>query len=286
LHKALLATKMPTLTLKDGTDIYYKDWGNKSGPVVVFSHGWPLNSDNWENQMFFLANEGYRAIAHDRRGHGRSSQSWNGNSDDMATWADDLAELIEHLDLKDITLVGHSTGGGEITRYVGRHGTGRVSKAVLVSANPPQMLKTEANPEGLPMSVFDGWRESIIKDRAQFFTDVPTGPFFGFNRPNVTKSQGLINSWFQAGMMCSFKSAHDCVKTWEADYSEDLKKMDVPVLILHGDDDQIVPIEAAAYKSVNLVPNGRLKVYPGGCHALPDVYKDDVNKDLLEFLKE
>jgi len=275
---------MPTLTLRDGTEIYYKDWGNKSGPVVVFSHGWPLNSDNWESQMFFLANHGCRVVAHDRRGHGRSCQPWFGN--DMDTWADDLSELIEHLDLKDVMLVGHSTGGGEITRYIGRHGTSRVSKAVLVSANPPQMLKTDANPEGLPLSVFDGFREAMIKDRAQFFLDIPNGPFFGFNREGAKKSQGLIDSWFQQGMMCSFKAVYDCVKTWEADYSEDLKKMDIPVLILHGDDDQVVPIGDSAYKSVKLVPNGKLKVYPGGAHALPNMNTDEVNKDLLDFLKQ
>jgi len=275
---------MPIHTLKDGTEIYYKDWGNKSGPVVVFSHGWPLNSDNWENQMFFLANHGYRVIAHDRRGHGRSSQPWEGN--DMNTWADDLNELVEHLDLKDAMFVGHSTGGGEITRYIGRHGTSRVSKAVLISSVPPQMLKTESNPEGLPQSVFDGFREAMIKDRAQFFLDVPTGPFFGFNRDGAKKSQGLIDSWYQQGMMCSFKAVHDCVKTWEEDYTQDLKKIDVPVLILHGDDDQIVPIKAAAYKSINVVPNGKLKVFPNAPHALPNIYVDEINNDLLQFLKE
>jgi len=275
---------MSTYTLKDGTEIYYKDWGHKGGPVVVFSHGWPLSSDNWEYQMFFLANHGCRVIAHDRRGHGRSSQTWEGNN--MDTWADDLHELLEHLQVKDVMLVGHSTGGGEITRFVGRHGTSLVSKVVLVSANPPQMLQTESNPEGLPQSVFDGYRESIKANRAQFFIDVPTGPFFGFNRDGAKKSQGLIDSWHQQGMMCSFKAAHDTVKTWEADYSEDLKKMNVPVLILHGDDDQIVPIKAAAYKSIKCVPNGTLKVYPNAPHALPDICADEVNDDLLKFLNE
>jgi len=275
---------MPTLILKDGTEIYYKDWGNKSGPVIVFSHGWPLNSDNWEAQMFFFANKGCRVIAHDRRGHGRSSQPWEGN--DMDTWADDLYELVEHLQVKDIMLVGHSTGGGEVARFVGRHGTSLVSKAVLISSIPPQMLQTKTNPEGLPISVFDSFREALLKDRAQFFIDVPTGPFFGYNRDPSKKSQGLIDSWFQAGMMCSFKAAYDCVKTWEADYTEDLKKMDIPVLFLHGDDDQIVPIVAAAHKGIHIVSNGKLKVFPGGAHALPNLIPDEINQELLTFLNE
>jgi non-heme chloroperoxidase len=274
---------MAILTLKDGNEIYYKDWGNKSGSAVVFSHGWPLNSDNWENQMFFLANKGYRVIAHDRRGHGRSSQPWEGN--DMDTWTDDLLQLFEHLDLKDVMLVGHSTGGGEVARFIGRHGTSRVSKAVLISSVPPQMLQTESNPEGLPISVFDNFREAMLKDRAQFFIDVPTGPFFGFNREGAKKSQGLIDTWFQQGMMCSFKAVYDCVMTWQLDYTEDLKKMDIPVLILHGEDDQIVPIKAAAHKGIKILRNGKLKVYPGGAHALPNLNIDEINNDLLEFLK-
>jgi non-heme chloroperoxidase len=274
---------MPFLTLKDGAEIYYKDWGNKSGSTVVFSHGWPLNSDNWENQMFFLANKGYRVVAHDRRGHGRSSQPWEGN--DMNTWTDDLLQLFEHLDLKDVMLVGHSTGGGEVARFIGRHGTSRVSKAVLISSVPPQMLKTESNPKGLPISVFDSFREAMLKDRAQFFIDVPTGPFFGYNREGAKKSQGLIDTWFQQGMMCSFKAVYDCVHTWELDYTEDLKKMDIPVLILHGDDDQIVPIKAAALEGIHILKKGKLKVYPGGAHALPNLNVDEINNDLLEFLK-
>src|ERR1700712_2242258 len=237
---------MPTFTLRDGAEIYYKDWGNKSGSVVVFSHGWPLNSDNWENQMFFLANHGYRVIAHDRRGHGRSSQPWEGN--DMDTWTDDLLELFEHLDLKNVMMVGHSTGGAEVARFIGRHGTSRVSKAVLISSPPPQMMKTDEKPEGLPLAVFDNFRASMIKDRAQFFIDIPTGPFFGFNREGAKTSQGLIDAWYQQGMMCSFKAVHDCVKTWQQDYTEDLKKMTMPVLILHGDDDQIVPFKNSAPK--------------------------------------
>ena len=275
---------MPFITTKDGAEIYYKDWGNKSGPTVVFSHGWPLNSDNWENQMFFLANQGYRAIAHDRRGHGRSSQPWDGN--DMDTYADDLLQLFEHLDLKGVTMVGHSTGGGEVARFLGRHGTSRVSKAVLVSAVPPLMLKTDKNPIGLPLEVFDGFRAAMVKDRAQFFLDVPSGPFFGYNRPGSTTNQGLIWSWWQQGMMCGFKNAYDCIKAFsETDLTEDLQKIDVPVLILHGDDDQIVPIQASAHQAIKLLSKGKLKVYPGGAHALPNTAVDEVNQDLLAFLK-
>ena len=275
---------MPILTLKDGNEIYYKDWGNKSGPVVVFSHGWPLNSDNWENQMFFLANHGCRVIAHDRRGHGRSSQPWEGN--DMNTYADDLLQLFEHLDLKNVMMVGHSTGGGEVARFVGRHGSSRVKKAVLVSAVPPIMVKTDFNAEGLDIGVFDGFRAAMEKDRAQFFFDVPSGPFFGFNRPGATPSQGLITSWWQQGMQAGFKNAYDCIKAFsETDMREDMKRMDIPVLVLHGDDDQVVPIKASALKSIELLPNGTLKVYPGAPHALPNTHIDEVNKDLLDFLK-
>jgi non-heme chloroperoxidase len=279
----LLSTST-TLTLRDGTELYYKDWGNKTAPAVVFSHGWPLNSDNWENQMFYLANQGYRVVAHDRRGHGRSSQPWDGN--DMDTYADDLYELFEHLDLKDVMMVGHSTGGGDVSRFIGRHGTSRVSKAVLVSAVPPLMVQTPDNLEGLPLSVFDSFRQSMILNRAQFFLDVPTGPFFGFNRPNATISQGLINSWWMQGMMAGFKNTYDCIKAFsETDFTQDLKKMKIPVLIIHGDDDQIVPIKDSALKSIKLVPNGTLKVYKGGAHALPNLAIDQVNKDLLDFLK-
>jgi non-heme chloroperoxidase len=275
---------MPFITTKDGTEIYYKDWGNKAGPVVTFSHGWPLSSDNWDSQMFFLASQGYRVIAHDRRGHGRSSQPWDGN--DMDTYTDDLAQLFEHLDLKDVMMVGHSTGGGEVTRFCGRHGTSRVAKAVLIGAVPPLMLKTEANPKGLPMDVFDGFRSAMVKDRAQFFFDVPSGPFFGYNRPGVATSQGQVWSWWQQGMLCGFKNAYDCVKVFsETDMTEDLKKMNIPVLILHGDDDQVVPIQASAEEAIKLLPNGKLKVYPGGAHALPNTEVDQVNKDLLDFLK-
>ncbi|KAF8145373.1 putative alpha/beta fold family hydrolase [Mycena galopus ATCC 62051] len=274
---------MPYLTLKDGVEIYYKDWGNKNGPTVVFSHGWPLNSDNWENQMFFLANQGCRVVAHDRRGHGRSSQPWDGN--DMDTYADDLQQLFEYLSLKDAMLVGHSTGGGEVVRFLARHGTSRAKKAVLVAAVPPVMVQSESNPEGTPLAVFDGFRAAMEKDRAQFFLDVPSGPFFGFNRPGAAVSQGLIQSWYQQGMMSGFKNAYECIKAFsETDMTEDLKKIDIPVLWLHGDDDQVVPIKDAALKGIELLPKGTLKVYLGGPHALPNICVDEVNKDLWEFL--
>ncbi len=273
---------MGTITTKDGTSIYYKDWGH--GPVVAFSHGWPLTADAWESQMLFLASQGYRCIAHDRRGHGRSSQPWDGNN--MDTYADDLAELFEALDLKDITLIGHSTGGGEVARYIGRHGTSRVAKAVLMGAVPPLMLQTAANPGGLPMEVFDGFRAASIANRAQFYLDVASGPFFGFNRPGAEVSQGTIQSWWMQGMMSGHKNAYDCIKAFsETDFTEDLKKFDVPTLIIHGDDDQIVPIGASALLSSKLVPNARLKIYPGGSHSLGDTSKDQLNEDLLEFLK-
>ncbi len=275
---------MSYLTVKDGTQIFYKDWGPKDGQPVVFSHGWPLSSDNWENQMFFLASHGYRCVAHDRRGHGRSSQPWDGN--EMDTYADDLAALTAHLNLQNAVHVGHSTGGGEVARYIGRHGTGRVAKAVLVSAAPPLMVRTEKNPGGLPLSVFDGFRQAQRADRAQFFLDVPTGPFFGFNRPGAKVSQGMIQSWWLQGMMGGFKNTYDCIKAFsETDFTEDLKKMTVPTLILHGDDDQVVPIGASAHAAIKLLPNGTLKVYPGAPHALPDTHKDQVNADLLDFIR-
>lgn len=275
---------MAILKLRDGNDLYYKDWGNKDGPVVTFSHGWPLNSDNWENQMFFLGSKGYRVIAHDRRGHGRSSQPWDGN--DFDTYADDLNQLFEHLDLKNVTMVGHSTGGGEVARYVGKFGTSRVAKAVLVGAVPPLMVQTESNPEGTPISVFDSFRSALVEDRAGFFYKVPSGPFFGFNRPGVTHNEQLVQSWWNQGMMAGFKNAYDCIKTFsETDLTEDLKKMNIPVLLLHGDDDQVVPIVAAAQKAIKLLPNGTLKVYKGGAHALPNMNIDEVNQDLLKFLE-
>ncbi|KAH8903352.1 non-heme chloroperoxidase [Coniochaeta sp. PMI_546] len=276
---------MPTFTTRDGVEIYYKDWGNKSAPVVFFSHGWPLNSDNWENQMFFLSNAGYRTIAHDRRGHGRSSQPWDGN--DMDTYAADLDQLFTHLNLTDVVMVGHSTGGGEVARFTAKYGgNGRVKKAVLVSSVPPLMVKTDANPAGTPIEVFDSFREAMIKDRAQFFLDVPTGPFFGFNRPSATVSQGLIDSWWSQGMAAGFKNTYDCIKAFsETDFTEDLRKMDIPVLVLHGDDDQIVPIQASALSAIKLLPKGTLKIIPGGPHALPNIYAAEVSITLLEFIK-
>jgi non-heme chloroperoxidase len=273
---------MSVITTKDGTQIYYKDWG--TGKPVVFSHGWPLSADAWESQMLFLAERGYRCIAHDRRGHGRSSQPWNGN--EMDTYADDLAELFNVLDLKDATMVGHSTGGGEVARYIGRHGSSRVAKAVLVSAVPPLMLKTKANPGGLPIEVFDGIRAASTANRSQLYKDLASGPFFGFNRPGAKLSQGLVDSFWMQGMMGGHKGTFDCIKAFsETDFTEDLKKLDVPTLIIHGDDDQIVPIGAAGLLSAKLVKNATLKVYPGGAHGLPDTAKDQINADLLEFIK-
>ena len=272
---------MGFITTKDGTQIYYKEWGK--GQPIVFSHGWPLSADAWEDQMFYLATRGYRCIAHDRRGHGRSSQPWDGN--DMDHYADDLSELIETLDLKNVVNVGHSTGGGEVARYVARHGTKRVAKAVLIGAVPPLMLKTAANPEGLPIDVFDGIRANVLADRSQFFKDLSL-PFYGYNRPGAKISEGVRESFWLQGMMAGFPAAYFCVKAFsETDQTEDLKKIDVPTLILHGDDDQIVPFADSAPLQAKLVRKATLKVYNGAPHGICTTHKQQVNEDLLAFIK-
>lgn len=272
---------MPTITTKDGTQIYYKDWG--SGQPVIFSHGWPLSADAWDEQLMFLANKGYRAIAHDRRGHGRSSQTWAGN--DMDTYADDLAALTEKLDIKDAVHVGHSTGGGEVARYIGRHGTKRVAKALLVGAIPPLMLKTASNPVGLSIEVFDGLRASVAMDRSQFYKDL-SAPFYGANRPGSKVSQGVRDQFWRLSMQVGLKAAYDCIQVFsETDHTEDLKKFDVPTLFIHGDDDQIVPIVAASPLAAKIVKGSVLKIYPGAPHGLTSTHRDQFNADMLAFLE-
>jgi non-heme chloroperoxidase len=273
---------MPAITTKDGTQIYYKDWG--TGQPVVFSHGWPLSADAWEDQMIFLADRGYRCIAHDRRGHGRSSQPWEGN--DMNTYADDVATLVEKLDLKNAIHVGHSTGGGEVARYIGRHGTQRVAKAVLIGAVPPLMLKTTANPGGTPIETFDQIRTAVLADRSSFWKELAL-PFYGFNRKGAKTSQGLIDSFWLQGMQAGHKAVYDCIKAFsETDQTEDLRKFDVPTLILHGDDDQIVPIKDSALLSSEIVKGSTLKVIPGAPHGMVSTLKDQINEELLTFFKQ
>lgn len=268
----------------DKVRLYYKDWGPKDGPVVTFSHGWPLNADSWESPMIFLASQGYRVVAHDRRGHGRSSQPWDGN--DMDHYADDLAAVIEALDLKDITAVGFSTGGGEVARYIGRHGSDRVRKAVLVAAVPPLMLRTADNPNGVPLDVFDGLRKASLDNRAQLYIDIASGPFYGFNRPGAKVSQGLIGNWVAQGLQAGHKNTFDSIAAFSAtDFRADLKKFDVPTLVIHGDDDQIVPLTISGRASADLIKGATLLVYPGAPHGLTDTHKERFNQDLLDFLK-
>lgn len=273
------------ITTQDGVSLYYKDWGPRDGQVVTFSHGWPLNSDSWESQMMFLASKGYRVVAHDRRGHGRSSQPWEGN--DMDHYADDLAAVLEALDLKGATLVGFSTGGGEVARYIGRQGTARVKKAVLVASVPPLMLKTEGNPDGVALDVFDGLRQASLDNRSQLYLDIASGPFFGYNRPGAMPSQGLIQSFWVQGMQAGHKNTYDSIAAFSAtDFREDLQKFDIPTLVIHGDDDQIVPIDISARASAGIVKDAELIVYPGAPHGLTDTHKDRLNQDLLTFLRK
>ena len=275
---------MSYVTMKDGTEIFYKDWGPKTAQTVVFHHGWPLSSDDWDAQMIFFLEKGYRVVAHDRRGHGRSTQTYTGN--EMDTYAADMIEVARALNLKNAIHVGHSTGGGEVTRYVAHAEKGRVAKAVLINAVPPVMVKSEKNPGGLPLEVFDGLRAALVANRSQFFIDVPTGPFFGFNRPGAKVSQGLIDNWWRQGMMGGTKAHYDCIKAFsETDFTEDLKKIDVPVLIMHGDDDQIVPIADSAHLAIKLLKKGTLKVYKGLSHGMATVNADVINPDLLAYFK-
>ncbi|MGV1792846.1 alpha/beta fold hydrolase [Rhizobium sp. A37_96] len=273
-----------TITTKDGTQIFYKDWGSRDAQPIVFHHGWPLSADDWDAQMMFFLEKGYRVIAHDRRGHGRSSQTATGN--EMDTYAADVAELAEHLDLKNAVHIGHSTGGGEVAHYVARARKGRVAKAVLIGAVPPIMVKSDKNPGGLPIEVFDGFRAALVANRAQFFLDVPSGPFYGFNRPDAKVSQGVIQNWWRQGMMGGAKAHYDCIKAFsETDFTEDLQKIDVPTLVLHGEDDQIVPIADSALLSIKLLKHGTLKTYKGFPHGMATTHADVINADLLEFIK-
>jgi non-heme chloroperoxidase len=272
------------ITTKDGVEIYYKDWGSKDAQPVVFHHGWPLSADDWDAQMLFFLHHGYRVIAHDRRGHGRSTQTATGN--EMDTYAADVAALAGELDLNKAIHVGHSTGGGEVAAYLGRYGTGRAAKAVLIGAVPPVMVKSETNPGGLPLEVFDGFRTALAANRAQFFREIPEGPFYGFNRPGATVHPGVIDNWWRQGMMGGAKAHYDCIKAFsETDFTEDLRKIDIPVLVMHGEDDQIVPIADSALLSVKLVQNGTLKTYPGLPHGMCTTHADVINADLLAFFK-
>ena len=275
---------MPFFTTRDGTDIFYKDWGARDAQVIFFHHGWPLSADDWDNQMMFFLNEGYRVIAHDRRGHGRSTQTDSGN--DMDTYADDLKQLAAHLDLRNAIHVGHSTGGGEVAHYVARADPGRVSKAVLIGAVPPIMLKTEANPGGMPIEAFDGYRQALAANRAQLYLDIASGPFYGFNRTGVLPIQGVIDNWYRQGMMGGIKAQYDCVKAFsETDFTDDLKAIDVPVLVMHGDDDQVVPYADSAPLTVKLLRNGQLKTYEGLPHGMATTHADVINADLLAFIR-
>jgi len=274
---------MPYVTVKDGAEIFYKDWGPKTGKPVLFAHGWPLTADDWDRQIMFFGERGYRVIAHDRRSHGRSTQTWDGNN--MDQYADDLSEVINKLDLRELTMIGHSTGGGEVAHYLGRHGTGRVAKAVLLGAVPPLMLKTAANPDGLPIEVFDGIRQGTRADRGQFYFDL-TMPFYGYNRSGAKISEGIREAFRLQGLMGGIKGQYDCIKEFsEVDYTEDLKRIDIPVLVAHGDDDQIVPIGASALKSSQILKQATLKVYPGGCHGFAATNADELNADLLAFVE-
>ena len=276
---------MGYVTTKDGVDIFYKDWGPRDAQVLFFHHGWPLSSDDWDTQLLFFLGQGYRVVAHDRRGHGRSSQVWDGH--DMDHYADDVAEVVKHLNIKNAIHIGHSTGGGEVAHYIARHGEENVAKAVLVSAVPPLMVKTENNPEGLPKEVFDDLQNQVLNNRAQFFRDLPSGPFYGFNRPDVKPSEGIINNWWRQGMTGSAKAHYDGIVAFsQTDFTEDLKKITIPVLVLHGDDDQIVPYKTSGVKSAELLQNSQLKIYPGFSHGMLTVNHEVINADLLAFIRE